>query len=396
MNAPACENTHTHLGCIAPINRKENITKMKKSIYLLLPVLFFLLSSAIMFQTIGASATSGADNAVQDADSTEAQETTAPTESIPPENTQSPAQTLYPSQTPQPVQTLQPTPTTVKLKKVTHLRLKRYSTTTVRITWDKTKKAKYYRIYRSRKKNSGYHCIGNTNKNYFMAGKLKNKTTYYFYVQACAKKKKTATDSKPSRKIYVKTKTYSRKTVFAGDSIAKDVIYALPYMHIGGRKKIIADRGLKTSTFYTQRVFDGQNGLQKIISEKPYRVYFMLGMNGVHYTPLKNMIADYEYMIRQIQKSSPGTDIVLCAISPVSRAKKAYQPGFWKTPYFNKKLKKLAKRTNTHYFDYTGFLKDSEGYLKAKYAASDGYHWNRSAYAKFAKKVEKFEKSLDK
>lgn len=343
-----------------------------------------------MLRTTGTAATSGTNNAVQDTGSAEAQETAAPTESPTPENTQSPAQT------PQPVQTLQPSPAAVQLKKVTHLRLRRYSTTAVRITWDKTKKAKYYRIYRSQKKNSGYHCIGNTKKNYFMAGKLKNKTTYYFYVQACTKKKKSATDSNPSRKVHIKTKTYSRKTIFAGDSIAKDVIYALPYMHIGGKKKIIADRGLKTSTFYTQRVFNGQNGLQKVISEKPYRVYFMLGMNGVHYTPLKNMIADYEYMIRQIQKSSPGTDIVLCAISPVSRAKQAYQPGFWKTPYFNKKLKKLAKRTNTHYFDYTGFLKDSEGYLKAKYAASDGYHWNRSAYARFAKKVEKFENSWDK
>ncbi|HBA96752.1 MAG TPA: hypothetical protein DCZ23_01455 [Lachnospiraceae bacterium] len=59
-------------------------------------------------------------------------------------------------------------------------------------------------------------------------------------------------------------------------------------------------------------------------------------------------------------------------------------------------MKKLAKQTDTDYFNYTGFLTDSEGYLKTKYAASDGYHWNKAAYAKFAEKTEKFDKSSDR
>ena len=37
-------------------------------------------------------------------------------------------------------------------------------------------------------------------------------------------------------------------------------------------------------------------------------------------------------------------------------------------PIFNKKLKKLAKKVHANYLDYTDFLKDSGGYLKAQYA----------------------------
>jgi len=49
-------------------------------------------------------------------------------------------------------------------------------------------------------------------------------------------------------------------------------------------------------------------------------------------------------------------------------------------------MKKMARQTQTI----------SKGYLKAKYSASDGYYWNNMAYAKFAEKVEKFDKALDR
>ena len=170
---------------------------------------------------------------------------------------------------------------------------------------------------------------------------------------------------------------------------------AFPAMHIGGIKKIVAARGLKTNTFYTQRIFNGQTGLQKLISEKPYRIYLMLGMNSILGTKQKDILADFEHIIQSVQDACPKTDIVLCAIPPVSRAKKAFQPGFRKVPGVNRKMKKLAKQTGTNYFNYTSFLTDSEGYLKSKYSASDGYHWNKAAYAKFAEKVEKYDKALD-
>lgn len=56
----------------------------------------------------------------------------------------------------------------------------------------------------------------------------------------------------------------------------------------------------------------------------------------------------------------------------------------------------MAKKMKMKYFDYTAFLKDSGGYLKAQYAEGDGYHWKAPAYVKFGTIVGKYDKSLDR
>lgn len=305
--------------------------------------------------------------------------------------------TAAPSTTTQAAKTAKQKIRVKRLKKVTGVKLTRYSTSTVKLTWNKRKNAKYYRIYYSKKKNGKYRCAGVTKKTHCLVKKLKNNTTYYFYVQTCKKKKETAADSKPSGKVHIKTKTFSRKTIFAGDSITEGIGYGKCFsqMRIGGRKKTVAYRGLNTITYHTQRVFNGKTGLQKLIAEKPYRIYMMLGLNEIHYRRSKDIIAEYKSLIRDLQKACPNTDIVLCAVSPVTKSERAKRTGFKQIPKFNQQLKQMAKETGTTYFDYTAFLKDSSGCLKSQYAAADGYHWQPGAYLKFAKVVEKFDKSLD-
>lgn len=291
-----------------------------------------------------------------------------------------------------------PTPDQPRLKKVSRVRLVRYSTHEVKVTWKRYKKAKYYRVYYSKKRDGKFRLAGVTKKDHLLVKKLKNKTKYYFYVQAGRKRKVSPSDSPISKKVGMKMKTYSRKTIFAGDSICQGIGYGATFsrMHIGGRKKTVAYRGLNTITFHTKRVFGGRTGLQRVIAEKPYRVYMMLGMNEIHGRPAKQIIPEYRDLIKSIQQASPNTDIVLCAVSPVTRGERARKPGMWQIPKFNKMLKKLAKKCGVRYFNYTGFLKDSQGYLKAQYSAGDGYHWNASAYTKFAAIVEKYDKSLDR
>ena len=121
----------------------------------------------------------------------------------------------------------------------------------------------------------------------------------------------------------------------------------------------------------------------------------MLGMNEIHYRPASQMISEYKDMIEAIQQADPNTDIVLCAVSPVTRAEKARHPGMKQIPIFNRRLKKLAKKMGLKYLDYTDFLKDSGGFLKAGYATGDGYHWKPPAYAKFGTVIGKYDKSLD-
>lgn len=363
--------------------------KVKRILCVLLAGAFMFAINGIAADSTGARADSASGGTLQDG-----MEEEEPQDSLPPMNTVEPAQTLNPLQTPEP--TPKPTPLVKLLRQVTGVKIERYSTKAVKLSWKKHTKAKYYRVYYSKKKTGSYRYAGITRGTHYLVNKLKNNTTYYFYVQACEKKKKSITDSRLSKKVRMKTRTYSRKTVFAGDSITQGVAYCFSQMHIGGTKKTVAYKGLNTVTFHTTRVFNEQTGLQKLISENPYRVYMMLGMNEIYYRPIKYMIAEYRDMIQAIQQACPDTDIILCAISPVSKEEKARRPGFKQLPIFNKKLKKIAKQTGTTYYDYTGFLKDSDGYLKSEYSAGDGTHWNIAAYMEFAKEIEKFEKYLDR
>ncbi len=326
--------------------------------------------------------------------------------SLPPVRTEKPKVTAKPKITakpkhtkkPKPTAKPKPTPHVVPLKKVTGVELLRYSTNAVRVTWKKQRKAKYYRVYYSKRKKGGYHLAGMTKDTDYLVKRLKNKKTYRFYVQACKQKKKALSDSKPSKIRRMTMKKYRRKIIFAGDSICEGIGYgwAFPRMHSSAEKKTVAYRGLNTITFHTKRVFHGQTGLQRVISEKPYRVYMMLGLNEISYRTSEQILAEYKDLVKSIRLSCPKTDIVLCAISPVTRAENASHPGMSQIPGFNKKLSLMAKKLKMKYFDYTGFLKDSSGHLKAEYAAGDGYHWQSSAYVKFGTIVGKFEKSLEK
>lgn len=320
------------------------------------------------------------------------------TPSVRPTQSPAPEKKPDPERKPKPKKTPKPISRTGALKKVSHVKLVRYSTRAVKVIWKRNKKAKYYRVYFSKQKKGRYRMAGITKNSRFLVNKLKNKKTYFFYVRACKKKKASALDSEPSKPVKMRTKPYSRKTVFAGDSITEGIGYgySFPRMHIGGRKKTVAYRGLNTITFHTKRVFNGRTGLQKLIAERPYRVYMMLGLNEIHYRPVKQVLAEYKDLIQAFRQSCPDTDIVLCALSPVTSAEKARCPGYWQIPVFNRRLKKMAGKMGFGYMDYTGFLKDSSGYLSTKYAAADGYHWQPSAYVEFAKVVEKFDLSLDR
>lgn len=284
-----------------------------------------------------------------------------------------------------------------QLGKVQGVKATRYSTHEIKISWKKQKKAKFYRVYYSWKKNGKYRLAGITKKQHYLVRKLKNHKEYYFYVKACKKRKATIADSSPSRKISIRTKTYQRKTIFAGDSICQGIAgWTIPSLHIGGRKKVVAYKGLNTVTFHTKRIFGGRTGLQKLIAEKPYRVYMMLGINEIHYRRWREMIREYEAMVRAIKSSSPKTDIVLCSVSPVTARERAHRKGFHQIPIFNRHLKKMAKRNGVKYLNYTAFLKDSRGYLKSGYAQRDGYHWKPPAYRRFAKVIQKYDLSQDR
>lgn len=284
------------------------------------------------------------------------------------------------------------------LRKVTGVRLRRYSSTSAYVTWKKNRNAACYRIFAAKGNSGDFRCIGITRKTRYRMKHLKKNRKYLFRVQACAARRPSEGDGAPSQAVAMKMKLYQRTTVFAGDSITTglNAYRTIDRMRLGSKKKVVAAIGLNTSTFRTRRCFGGQSGLERVISYKPYRVYMMLGMNEIPYRSSKDVAAGYRDLIRTIQAESPDTEIVLLAVSPVTKEECGRREGFGQIPELNRRLKKLAKEKHMKYYDYTGFLKDAEGYLSTKYAVADGVHWNAAGYEMFGKVMSEFDRLLDR
>lgn len=284
------------------------------------------------------------------------------------------------------------------LKKVTSVKLKECTDSSFQVSWKKSQGARYYRVYYAKKKSGNYHCAGITRKTELKVKKLESDTKYYVYVKACASKKGSELDSGSSKIVSARTKKKipeNRLTIFAGDSITTGLTAygVLDQISIGGRKEVVADIGLNTTTFRTRRVFSGRSGMEQIIAHKPFRVYMMLGMNEIHYRSAVSVIAGYREIVKGIQAGSPDTDIVLLAVSPVTNYKRQVNRGFAQIPEFNRQLKALAESMGVGYHDYTSILKDASGWLNSRYAAGDGIHWTASAYRLFASHMTQYDKS---
>lgn len=285
----------------------------------------------------------------------------------------------------------------VQLEPVKNVKILRYSTTSLKIQWNAHVKAKYYRVYRSASKKGTYKQIAVTKKTHYRDKKLKKNKQYYYRVKACAEKRASVKDSDFSSAVGMKTKSYTRITVLAGDSVMSGMTAykATKYMDAGGKKKVLAKVGLGTLTFQTKNAFGGKTGMEKLLSCKPYRVYIMLGMNEVHWRPHGSIIADYRGMIKEIKAECPNSDIVLLPVSPVTKGAVTRDKGFKKINALNKKIKALAKKCEVKYYDYTAAFKNSKGYLKDEYNGGDGIHWRSSGYKKFAKLLAKYDKQQD-
>ena len=108
-----------------------------------------------------------------------------------PDVTEEPASALGPSAAPnagiRPKPSVKPTKTPVRLKPVSKVGLARYSTHSVKVTWKKHKKAKFYRVYYY-KENGDVHLAGITKGTQYIVRKLKEQYQLLFL---CSSRKKT-------------------------------------------------------------------------------------------------------------------------------------------------------------------------------------------------------------
>jgi lysophospholipase L1-like esterase len=279
------------------------------------------------------------------------------------------------------------------------VKLVRYSTDSVKVMWDKSKnkKAVWYKVYYAKSKSGRYRLAGVTQNNWYRVKKLKNGQNYYFGVKACTAKNASGYDSQLSKPAKMKARPYERMTIFAGDSITAGLTAygVLDEIAIGRKKSVVAAIGLNTITFRTRKAFHGKSATESIVASRPYRVYIMLGDNDIHFRNKNDLIDGYREIVRAIQAGTPDTDIVILAASPVTAAEVSRRRGFAQIPAYNQALSALAAEMGVKYYDCTGFLKDSTGWLKSAYNAGDGVHWKAAAYHEYAKRLTVYDKSLD-
>ena len=274
--------------------------------------------------------------------------------------------------------------------------MKAKSNTAIEITWKKGKGAGYYDIYRSTKKTGKYKKIAGTKKTTYLDKKCKKNTKYYYKVCARVSKSETERKSPLSEAASACTKNIPGKVVFAGDSIMEGVsaYHVLKEMKSPGKKSVVAHRGLGTLSFQTNGAFHGETAVDTVIAKKPDRLYLMLGMNEISYRKMGDMLKNYSEIIQQIKDESPKTEIVILAVSPVTRATALKRKGFSRITEWNKQLKKFAKDKDCRFFDYTKALKGSDGYLK--YNGGDGIHWPISGYRAFIRQIDEYEKKINR
>ncbi len=260
---------------------------------------------------------------------------------------------------------------------------------------------------------SGYQIQAATNSK-FTKGKV---TTT---IEGKSKTSASVTSVKANKKYYVRIRSYKtvsgekyysawssaktvktkkRVTVIAGDSIAgglRKVEYnGIKDVKVSGTKLVRSFTGANVKTYRTSKKFGSMTGLQRVISDKPYRLYFMLGINEVEWMKVSTIVDNYKTLIKEVQKKSPATDIVVLSVSPVTKSVSG-RGWFKNIRKLNKQLKAMAKECGVAYYDYTSVLKNSSGYLASKYAAGDGIHWTRSAYTKFGDAITAYDKKREK
>ncbi len=113
---------------------------------------------------------------------------------------------------------------------------------------------------------------------------------------------------------------------------------------------------------------------------KPAIMVINLGINwGVSYLSETDFKACYTALIKEIQKASPDTVILLQSIYPVTAECSACDNA--KIDTANRWVKAVAFENNCRYLDTQVVLKNADNCLREDYAISDGIHLTTEAYA---------------
>ena len=181
-------------------------------------------------------------------------------------------------------------------------------------------------------------------------------------------KKEPETTGKKKKRLKIKNNNYKaayKDILIVGDSLVE----AITEYGILDDKQVIGMIG--GTTIYLSEITD------KIVKKKPKAIVLHFGENELGKKSYADIfIPRYAKSIKKLKKKLPNTEIYVDSIFPVK--KKAYkkEPYTKNIPYYNKRLKAMAKELGVHYIDFTPEFKS----YKKDYYDADGVHPIKSFY----------------
>lgn len=126
--------------------------------------------------------------------------------------------------------------------------------------------------------------------------------------------------------------------------------------------------------------------LEALAQMAPDAIYVLFGTNtlvNAGENVQQSFLTYYEQMIDLIQQTRPGIQVYMQSITPVRPEVSAQKPGLnnVRLQRINDELAAIAIRKGCYFINLWEPLADSEGNLRADYAAGDGIHMNPTGYA---------------
>ncbi|MBR3165095.1 MAG: SGNH/GDSL hydrolase family protein [Lachnospiraceae bacterium] len=259
----------------------------------------------------------------------------------------------------------------------------------IRLVLSGKEKSSCYLVYRASKKDGKYKEIGKTKKGKYIDKDVKVYHKYWYKTTSAVKSGSEYIPGKMSKAVFVKARKPAKKMklAYAGDSL---IVGITKYGHMKAKKeRVIAKIGINTIRYY-QSSYQSQ-----LRAYNPDQLVIMMGINGIEGKPgngyIRKQVEYFERILKSLLKKNPNMEIILSGITPYKRHGNATAAG---RKWYNKRLKKLAKKYDGVWYCDPGKVFDNgSGYIISKYAAGD-YHLKSFGYTKLVEFWRKFVKEL--
>lgn len=171
---------------------------------------------------------------------------------------------------------------------------------------------------------------------------------------------------------------YTNGFIFAGDSMALYYVInkLVPGSRLWHRESLDPETAL-SNTIYINHQDLGLTMVETFQKYQPERVILTLGTNSAAYMKPEYFIDQYKKLIREIQKVSPNTRLIIQAIPPIDGKYDLEESGINNTKinHLNYYILEMCNELDVKFLNSAVAMKDENGQCKVGYCLeSDGIH----------------------